>query len=137
MEYVRPAMGRNGARFEYELLFDGELARSAPQMIGLIDVEMLHAAHPQSAATVATLQGQAAHLAPRLQAARTVLAPTLQGTDIATNAGIAATSSVLIDTEPEKALLPPAGINGRSRTASRAVRAGASSLNSSLLAAEA
>jgi DNA primase len=24
MEYIRPAIGRNGARFEYELLFDGE-----------------------------------------------------------------------------------------------------------------
>ena len=24
MEYVRPAMGKNGQRFEYELLFDGD-----------------------------------------------------------------------------------------------------------------
>ena len=38
MEYVRPAMGKNGQRFEYELLFDGDLNTSAPQRMGLIEV---------------------------------------------------------------------------------------------------
>ena len=41
MEYVRPVAGRSGQRFEYELLFDGDLERSAPQMIGLLDVSAL------------------------------------------------------------------------------------------------
>jgi hypothetical protein len=74
MEYVRAAVGRNGLKFEYELLFDGELDRSDPQLIGLIDVAALKAA-----CTMLTSQGSEADLAPRLQAARTPLAPTLQG----------------------------------------------------------
>jgi hypothetical protein len=71
MEYVRAAAGRNGQRFEYELLFDGELGAAAPQMIGLIDVTALRG----NADTTATSQGEAPDLAPRLQAARTELAP--------------------------------------------------------------
>jgi hypothetical protein len=74
MEYVRAAVGRNGQRFEYELAFDGDLAASAPQMMGLIDVEAL-----QAARTMPTSQGSEPHLAPPLQAARAPLAPTLQG----------------------------------------------------------
>jgi DNA primase catalytic core len=58
MEYVRLAAGRNGQRFEYELLFDGELERSTPQMMGLIEVEALRAAHPESLSTTPTSQGQ-------------------------------------------------------------------------------
>ncbi len=49
MEYVRLVTGKNGQRFEYELLFDGALERSEPQMMGLIEVEALRAAHPESA----------------------------------------------------------------------------------------
>ena len=78
MEYVRLVAGKNGQRFEYELLFDGALERSAPQMMGLIDVEALRAAHPESASTTPTSQGQTPHLAPGLQGARTVLAGTSQ-----------------------------------------------------------
>jgi len=75
MEYLRAAIGRNGARFEYELLFDGDLARSSPQMIGLIDVS-----------TMRTSQGQSPDLAPRLQAACAPVAPTLQGVAVAAKA---------------------------------------------------
>lgn len=71
MEYVQPVVGRNGMRFEYELLFDGDLGSPAPQMIGLIDIGSL-------ASTTPTLQGQTPHLAGRLWAARGELAPTLQ-----------------------------------------------------------
>jgi hypothetical protein len=78
MEYLRPAAGRNGLRFEYELLFDGDVETSAPQMIGLIDVEALRAG---TVDTTVTLQGEDADLAPRLQAARTHLLPTLQAAD--------------------------------------------------------
>lgn len=74
LEYVRAAVGRNGLKFEYELLFDGEIDRADPQLIGLIDVAALKAAR-----TMPTSQGSEADLAPTLQAARTPLAPTLQG----------------------------------------------------------
>ncbi len=87
MEYVRAAVGRNGQRFEYELLFDGNVDRSAPQMIGLIDVVALVAAPSESIATSATSQGETTGLAPSLQAARTELAPTVQGSTLAANAG--------------------------------------------------
>jgi hypothetical protein len=70
MEYVRCVAGRNGQRFEYELLFDGDLERAAPQMIGLIDVHAL-------GSTIATSQGQVPDLAGGLQAARTPVAPAL------------------------------------------------------------
>jgi hypothetical protein len=89
MEYVRVVVGRNGARFEYELLFDGDLERAAPQMIGLIDVEALAAT-----TTTATSQGQSADLARGLQAACTDPAPPLQGAGNAGNPGVAALSSV-------------------------------------------
>jgi hypothetical protein len=61
MEYVRAAVGRNGQRFEYELAFDGDLAASAPQMMGLIDVEAL-----QAARTMPTLHPACRPLIPRL-----------------------------------------------------------------------
>jgi DNA primase catalytic core len=57
MEYVRLVAGKNGQRFEYELLFDGDLNTSAPQRMGLIEVEALRAAHPESSATTPTLAG--------------------------------------------------------------------------------
>jgi len=130
LEYVRPVMGRNGQRFEYELLFDGDLDRSAPQMIGLIDTEAL-----RSVSTTATSQGETCDLAPRLQAARTPLAPTLQGAGSAANAGAEAISSTVASVEVENAPLrldPPDG-----RSARRSRRASASSSNSSSLAAAA
>ena len=74
LEYVRAAVGRNGLKFEYELLFDGDMDRSDPQLIGLIDVVALKAA-----CTMPTSQGSEVDLAPRLQAARAPLEPTLQG----------------------------------------------------------
>ena len=41
MEYVLPHAGRNGQRFVYELVFDGDADRDAPQMIGLSSAETL------------------------------------------------------------------------------------------------
>ena len=86
MEYVRCVAGRNGQRFEYELLFDGDVGRSAPQMVGLIDVDALRAAPALQAAPVDmidTSQGQIPDLAPGLQGACTPLAPSLQGAVLA------------------------------------------------------
>ena len=87
-EYVQLVAGRNGpagragARFEYELLFDGDLEASAPQMIGLIDVDALRAAPVD---TIATSQGEIPDLAPRLQGACTPLAGPSQGVVLAEN----------------------------------------------------
>jgi DNA primase catalytic core len=98
LEYVRAAVGRNGQRFEYELAFDGELDRSAPQMMGLIDVEALRAA-----STMPTSPGLDPDLAPRLQAARTPLAPTLQGVAVVTNAYENSLGSVIEPQSPGNA----------------------------------
>lgn len=111
MEYVRPAVGRNGLKFEYELLFDGELDRSDPQLIGLIDVAALRAAR-----TTPTSQGSEADLAPCLQAARTPLAPTLQGGVEASKDYESSLGSVI---EPQSLGTARTGIDpmaGRSRT---------------------
>ena len=83
MEYVQPVVGRNGLRFEYELLFDGDLGSPAPQMIGLIDVESLRAG---DVATTPTSQGEAPDLAGRLHAARGDLVPTVRDGERASEA---------------------------------------------------
>ena len=41
LEYVYAHCGRNGQRFVYELVFDGDAKSDAPQLIGLIDIEQL------------------------------------------------------------------------------------------------
>jgi DNA primase len=121
MEYVRPAAGRNGLRFEYELLFDGDVDASAPQMIGLIDVT-----------TIATLQGSDPDLAPRLQAARTDLVPTLQSAENNENSSADAVLSAVGGKGQQEAHLRKRSTNDRSRSA----RASAPSSESSFLAAD-
>jgi hypothetical protein len=74
-------VGRNGQRFEYELLFDGDVQCSAPQLIGLIDVATMQT----SQGKMATSQGSDPDLAPTLHAACTHLVPTLQGAEPALN----------------------------------------------------
>jgi hypothetical protein len=130
MEYVRIVAGKNGQRFEYELLFDGALERSAPQMMGLIDVEALRAAHPESPSTMPTSQGQIPHLAPGLQAARTVLAGTSQSEESPETLGEIAVPGDIDGIESETARSGSASMNGHSRSASRAPQL------SSLLAAD-
>jgi DNA primase catalytic core len=116
MEYVRPAAGRNGQRFEYELLFDGELGVAAPQMIGLIDVTALRG---DAVDTTATSQGEAPDLAPRLQAARTELAPASQPGENGVSAGRDGASSVVPSSSAENALLRPVARSGRSASRAR------------------
>jgi hypothetical protein len=116
MEYVRTVAGKNGQRFEYELLFDGALAQSAPQMMGLIEVESLRATH-ESSSTTATSQGQAPNLAPRLQGARTELAGTSQGEKSCKKSGEMATDRELDALGSETARSRLAAINGRSHSA--------------------
>jgi DNA primase catalytic core len=117
MEYVRPAAGRNGLRFEYELLFDGDLARSAPQMVGLIDAESLRAGRVD---TMATLQGKVVDLAPDLQAARTDPAHTLHGTGNTANADAEATSDEAAADGARNAHQRLAALDGRSLSRSLA-----------------
>jgi DNA primase catalytic core len=112
MEYIRPAIGRNGARFEYELLFDGDLGRSEPQMIGLIDVATMRTSQGKTA----TSQGSDPDLAPRLHAACTHLAPTSQGGDVASKAYENSPQSDIEPFEPQNALLGPAVAAGRDRS---------------------
>jgi hypothetical protein len=134
MEYVRAAAGRNGQRFEYELLFDGELGAAAPQMIGLIDVTVLRTAGSAQdvlpADTMATSQGEAPDLAPGLRATRTELAPASPSTKNVATAGAASASNAKAPSSAENALLRPVARGGRSPSRTRA-----SSSESSLLAA--
>jgi DNA primase len=130
MEYVRLVAGKNGQRFEYELLFDGALERSAPQMMGLIDVEALRAAHSESHSTTPTSQGQAPHLAPGLQAARADLVGTSRSQESLENLGETPDDREIDAIESETARRGSASMNGHSRSPSRAP------VLSSLLAAD-
>ncbi|MGB6308127.1 MAG: CHC2 zinc finger domain-containing protein [Steroidobacteraceae bacterium] len=130
MEYVRLVAGKNGQRFEYELLFDGALERSAPQMMGLIEVEALRAAHPGSPSTMPTSQGQMPHLAAGLQGARTELVGTSQSEESAANLGEMLAGGEMDGIESETARRGPVSMNGHSRSPSRAP------VLSSLLAAD-
>jgi DNA primase len=130
MEYVRLVAGKNGQRFEYELLFDGDLNTSAPQRMGLIEVEALRAVHPESHSTTPTSQGQTPHLAPGLQPARTVLVGTSQSEESAVNLAEMAADGEIDAIEHETARRGSASMNGHSRSVSRAP------VLSSLLAAD-
>jgi hypothetical protein len=131
MEYVRLVAGKNGQRFEYELLFDGDLNTSAPQRMGLIEVGALRAVHGESAATTPTSQGQNPHLAPGSQAARTVLVGASQSEGSPENLYKIAADGEIDAIEPETARCGSVAMNGHSRSvASRAP------VLSSLLAAD-
>jgi DNA primase catalytic core len=116
MEYVRLVAGKNGQRFEYELLFDGALERSAPQMMGLIDVEALRVAHSGSPSMMPTSQGQKPHLAPGLQGACTVLVGTSLADESSKNAREIAVQGEIHGIEPETARCGSASMNGHSRS---------------------
>ena len=116
MEYVRLVTGKNGQRFEYELLFDGDLNTSAPQRMGLIEVAALRAAHPESLSTTPTSQDQTLHLAPSLQGARTDLAGTSQTEESPGNLGEIAVQGEIDAIEPETARCGSVAMNGRSHT---------------------
>ena len=110
MEYVRPVAGRSGQRFEYELLFDGDLERSAPQMIGLIDISAL-------GSTITTSQGQTHDPAPRSQAACTPVAPALQTVMLAEKPKEESSLPDPLGVGSGKALPGRVSLDGRSRSA--------------------
>lgn len=127
LEYVRPAVGRNGARFEYELLFDGDVGRSEPQMIGLIDVRTMATSQGETM----TLQGQSPDLAPRLQGACTPVAPTLQGNGVEAKAYENRHQAVEETLDDQKSRTGIDPMTGRDRSPTLIARA---SLSSSLAA---
>jgi hypothetical protein len=127
MEYVRPAAGRRGLCFEYELLFDGNVEASAAQMIGLIDIDQL-------VPTIGTSQGSPPHLAPSTQAVRTHFAPTSQGTKSAENPSAESGLSTSVPTTAKKARQGQRSAKRRNRT--HTASASAPSSESSLLAAD-
>jgi DNA primase catalytic core len=121
MEYVRLVAGKNGQRFEYELLFDGDLSLSTPQRMGLIDVESLRVTHSESThaeslSTMPTSQGQMPHLAPGLQGARTVLVGTSQSAESPENLVETPADSEIDGSEPEIARRGSVSMNGHSHS---------------------
>ena len=94
-----------------------------------------NALHAGRVNTTATSQGAAPDLAPRLQAARTELAPALQGVGNVENTSVVATSRVATVEDVENASLRSTALDARSVTRSRL--APAPSSNSSSLAAAA
>jgi hypothetical protein len=127
----QPAAGRNGLRFQYELLFDGQLDSSAPQMIGLIDANELHGT-ASSSATTATWQGSESALAPTLHPAITPLAPTLRGAHNEEKPCAESALSSPAPTTTKQARQGKRSATHRTRTASTS----APSSESSLLAAD-
>jgi hypothetical protein len=64
LEYVLAHSGKNGQRFFYELVFDGEPENDSPQLIGLIDInELIHTT------TASHLAAKSGDLAPSLRPA--------------------------------------------------------------------
>jgi DNA primase catalytic core len=116
MEYVRLVAGKNGQRFEYELLFDGDLSLSTPQRMGLIDVEALRAAHSEPDSTMPTSQGPTPHLAPGLQGARTALVGTSQSGKSCENLGKIAVRGEIDAIEAQSARCGSVSMNGHSHS---------------------
>ncbi len=75
LEYVLPHSGRNGKQFVYELVFDGEPDKHAPQLIGLIHVDEL-----KSHSTIANLAAKNNDLAPSLRSTNGHLTGSLRTT---------------------------------------------------------
>jgi hypothetical protein len=98
--------------------------------MGLIEVEALRAAHPESDPTMPTSQGETPHLAPRLQGARTDLVGTSQDEESVENIDEMPANGEIDGIEPKTAHHGPASMNGHSRSSARAP------ILSSLLAAD-
>jgi len=107
LEYLLVHRGSTGQRFVYELLFDGDVALDTPQLIGLLDVELLESAGTTHnlAPPAGDLAPQPANLAPTLHPENTPLAPRSQGVQIPGIASTDAGSSSLVAAVAETALL--------------------------------
>ncbi len=98
LEYVIAHAGRNGQRFVYELMFDGEVGSDAVQCIGLMDVAALNTGTTESS------RGAQANLAGHSRAARGEPAASLRGEQITGNASTDAELSSLAAETSQTAL---------------------------------
>jgi len=55
LEYVLPHRGKNGQRYVYELLYDGDMPQSQPHFSGLIDPQVLSESAGKSVVMTPTL----------------------------------------------------------------------------------
>jgi hypothetical protein len=108
LDYLLPHHGRNGQRFCYELLFDGDAEQDAPRVMGLFDVTTLDNATPQTSQDInATSQSAKPDLVRRSQAARGPLAVPSQGAENPSNASADAALPLVAALDPPTALLAP------------------------------
>jgi hypothetical protein len=110
MEYVLIHHGRNGRRFVYELVFDGQPDERQPRLPGLIDVATLGAA-----STTDTLRGQDGELAGDLRAAH---GPLPAGSRDEESPGNARQNEVSGDFAPSKPKNAHQRLNGAGRSRS-------------------
>jgi len=100
LEYLMAHNGRNGQRFVYELVFDGDVAIDAPQAICLTKAEGL-----RDMPTMVNLAAQEAHLAGCLRPANGPLAATLRSAEIDRSARTDAVLLPLVAAVDQTALL--------------------------------
>lgn len=117
LEYLVVHRGATGQRFVYELLFDGDLAARAPQLIGLMDVAAL-----ESVDTTANLAPRNANLAPTSHPENTPVAPTSQVVETAHHASNGAGSSSLVAALAENPHSGPRELPRRSRNDAAVLR---------------
>lgn len=136
MEYVLAHSGRNGQRFVYELVFDGDGATAAPQLPGLIDVATLPTT-TASTTTTATWRGETADLAGGLRPADGPLTATLRPALAAENpSAVAASGDPFADDAETAPHRLPASPSYRSRSNGALAPAPAASSLAAALTAE-
>lgn len=116
LEYVLAHSGRNGQRFVYELVFDGDVANDVPHAAGLID--------PIALATMAHLPASEGNLPGSFRAASGQLPGTFRPDETPLHASADAASSSLVAALDLKPLSgtskkPPSYRNGASHAAVR------------------
>jgi len=118
MEYLLAHAGRQGRRYVYELLFDGDLASQAPRLPGLIDLEALFPGglddnqlslpgflDLESVTTTPTSPGSGSDFAPCSPAVRSPFAPGSPGTEEGSKSSNSSASSESTPEPAEKAYL--------------------------------
>jgi hypothetical protein len=124
LDYVAMHGGKPGQRFAYSLLFDGDAERDGPQLMGLSEADLGHAATPQTArgetptsrGKPTTSRDQSANLAGGLRPVRGGVAATSRGVETARNASAVAGSdsrqTVFTGTAPLGTPVPRPRLNG-------------------------
>jgi len=133
MEYLLTHAGRQGRRYVYELLFDGDLADHQPRLPGLIDLEALFPGglddnqlslpgflDLESVTTTPTSPGSGSDFAPCSPAVRSPFAPGSTGTEEGSKASNGSASSQSIPDSAENAHPGPEKTSASNRTQSPA-----------------